>query len=79
VSIIREASPIKADPHRYASYWILKGLSEKILSKPYIKDENFWQSVPYEKIQAEALGLLQAHMRQLQGNPQNRKGVIKGE
>ena len=78
VYVVREASPIKADPHRYASHCILQEISTKILGKPYVKDENLWASVPYEKIQTEAHELLREHTHRLQTNPRNRKSVING-
>jgi hypothetical protein len=77
-AIIREASPIKTDPHRYAAHWILKEISENVLGKSYVKDEDLWHAVPYEKIQAEARHLFEVHTQRLQVNPGNRKGVIKG-
>jgi hypothetical protein len=77
-SIIHEAFPAKTDPHRYASHWIVKRLSEKILNKPYVNEEGLWRSVPYKSIQTEALGLLQAHTQQLRANPINQKGILKG-
>ncbi len=63
--ILQEAAPIKADPHRYAAYTILKALSERIFSRPYVKEERLWQSVPYEQIQVEARKLLQADTERL--------------
>jgi hypothetical protein len=76
--IIREASPIKANPHRYASHWILKGISKNVLGKSYVKDEAIWQTISYEHIQAEARHLLEIHTQRLQANSSTRKSVIKG-
>ena len=68
VDIIHEASPTKSDPHRLAAHRILKEISERIFSKPYVKDENLWVSIPYEKIQVEAARQLRENTHHLQMN-----------
>jgi len=78
VHILREASAESSDPHRYAAYWIVKGLSEKILNNSYVNDHDEWQAVPYEQIQREAHQLLRDHTEQLQASMQNRNGVLRG-
>jgi hypothetical protein len=65
VEIVREAEPNKKDPHQYASHRILQELSRMIVDLPYLKDENLWAAVPYEKIQREAIVLLQEHTKHL--------------
>lgn len=64
-SIIQEAEPVKADPHRHASYLILLALSKRIFNRSLVKEETAWQSVPYKEIQKEALELLKAHTERL--------------
>lgn len=76
IPILREAGSIKADPHRYAAHLILQEMSKRVLGRLYEKNEEEWQSVPYEKIQAEARQLFQEHTRRLKTSPRNRKGVF---
>lgn len=76
IPILHEAGPIKADPHRYAAHLIVQEMSERVLGRVYEKNDEEWQSVPYEKIQAEALQLFQEHTRRLKTSPRNRRGVL---
>lgn len=76
LSILREAAPLKADPHRFAAQQIISELSAALLGAPFVRDEVAWQSLPYAAIQAQSRQLLLAHTRQLEANPRNRRGVL---